>query len=149
MKYLSFSLENYKGISEEISIDISNKKSVSCIIGDNESGKTTILRGLELIGYLCKTFQSLKNGSLLDIRPKGFEFTGKAILSCFVEITEEEINEIKETTIKDRIKEERGILKIIFSYPFKDHYPIKDEQKIEIKIGDSMDNFFYQVSLRK
>ena len=36
MKYLSFSLENYKGISEEISIDISNKKSVSCIIGDNE-----------------------------------------------------------------------------------------------------------------
>ena len=78
MKYTKFTLENFKGISKPVVIDIGGKlKEPLCLVGNNESGKTTILKGIELIGKLCKG-HVLKSGEAANYRPKvGIDFTGK------------------------------------------------------------------------
>ena len=86
MRYSSFFLESYKGIHNRLTLDIDMKAKVPhCIIGNNESGKTTILEGVELISKLCNG-NSLENGDRKRIRPKGNYFTGTvklgAVLSC-------------------------------------------------------------------
>jgi predicted ATP-dependent endonuclease of OLD family len=45
MKYKSFIIKKYKGISEELEIDVSDSRK-KALIGLNESGKSTILKGL-------------------------------------------------------------------------------------------------------
>ncbi len=50
MKYSKFIIKNYKGISQELEIDLS-KKSLVPIIGVNECGKTTILNAICAFDY--------------------------------------------------------------------------------------------------
>ena len=70
MKYINFSFKNYKGIND-LSFDFNaESKKPYCIIGNNESGKTTILKGIELISKLCEG-KSLVNGNRQAICPKG------------------------------------------------------------------------------
>jgi len=62
IQYIKFTLENFKGIVKEVAIDISsNINHPFCFVGNNECGKTTILKDIELIGKLCKGYV-LQNG---------------------------------------------------------------------------------------
>ena len=50
MIYKKFYFKNYKGIKEKVEIDIdANGDKPYCIIGNNEGGKTTILKGINLL----------------------------------------------------------------------------------------------------
>ena len=50
MRYLSFKIENYKGIDGPLIVDI-NKRNLTPLIGVNECGKTTILHGIFAFDY--------------------------------------------------------------------------------------------------
>ena len=74
MYYKSFSIANYKGIKDRLEFDLDvNAEVPHCIIGNNESGKTTILKAIELIGRLCQG-KILQNGARKAIKPKGDGF---------------------------------------------------------------------------
>ena len=92
MKYLSFSLENYKGI-KNFNLNLDKNKPI-VLVGLNESGKTTILEGIEHIGRHCKQLsrkksdQLLTNGELAKIKPRkigGQFFSDKVKFSCTFE----------------------------------------------------------------
>ena len=92
MKYLSFSLENYKGI-KKFSINVNPNQPIS-LVGLNESGKTTILQGIDHIGRHCKQLsinksrQLLDNGDLAKVKPKklpGVFFSDEIKFSCKIE----------------------------------------------------------------
>ena len=46
MIYKKFYFNNYKGI-KETSIELDKKNKLHCIVGINESGKTTLLKAIE------------------------------------------------------------------------------------------------------
>jgi AAA15 family ATPase/GTPase len=70
MIYKKFYFNNYKGIKEKVEIDIdANSDKPYCIIGNNEGGKTTILKGINLIGKLC-VGGKIKDQDLIKIKPK-------------------------------------------------------------------------------
>lgn len=70
MHYKSFTLENYKGISQPVTVSIAGtSKTPTCLVGNNESGKTTLLKGIELIGGLSHGHY-LQNEELAACRPK-------------------------------------------------------------------------------
>lgn len=86
MYYKSFSITNYKGIKErlEFNLDV-NAEVPHCIIGNNESGKTTILKAIELIGRLCQG-DILQNGARKAIKPKGDYFSGSVELGAEMQL---------------------------------------------------------------
>lgn len=55
MKYLSFTITNYRGISEPLTIDL-QKSSLVPLIGINECGKTTILQAIYCFDYINDSF---------------------------------------------------------------------------------------------
>lgn len=109
MKFTSFYFQNYKGIIEKLTIQVS---SLVSLVGNNESGKTTILQGIELIGKLCKHkdgIDYLQNGMRNDIRPKGQSesFTDDIILGASLSVEKTDIdngddilNEVANVTIE-------------------------------------------------
>lgn len=71
------------------------------LVGLNESGKSTILEGIEHIGkYILNIFNNkdhplLTNGDLQKIEPKGLPgdlFNDSIIFSCTIEIEKKEID---------------------------------------------------------
>lgn len=81
MRYLSFSIENYRAINGPICIDIEKSRLIP-IIGVNESGKTTILHAIHAFDYFN---DKNNNGShLVDI--KNFYSTnyGSKVVKPFV-----------------------------------------------------------------
>ena len=60
MIYKKFYFENYKGIKDRLEFEIdANSNKPCCIVGNNESGKTTILKWIKFISQLC-------NGKLFE-----------------------------------------------------------------------------------
>jgi len=51
MKYIRFEIENYRGISEKLTIDL-EKSSLVPLVGINECGKTTILQAIYCFDYI-------------------------------------------------------------------------------------------------
>ncbi len=89
MEYSSFSVKKYKGISDvNIPVNAHNNNPI-CLLGLNESGKTTTLEAINLIGWLCKG-NTLENGLLLAIRPKGDGFSGNIELSASLKLSHQE-----------------------------------------------------------
>lgn len=98
MRYTKFTLKNFKGI-EEVDFDflLKRKKKPAVLLGLNESGKTTILEGIKLIGKHCRHLAkgndgsplSIENGELQAIIPKPQidepAFDGKIELSCVLQ----------------------------------------------------------------
>ena len=85
-KFLSFEFENYKGIKQlTFAISDDNDKPY-CLVGDNEAGKTTILRGIEQICKLC-TGERLVNGDLHRIKPIGVAFSASVVLKATLKYT--------------------------------------------------------------
>lgn len=113
MKYLNFKLQNFKGI-ESLKIKISDKQPL-CLVGMNESGKSTILEGIDLIGRHCellskkKSLPLLENGILAKLKPKkplGFFFSDIIEFSCDIE-QKNKINNLsfKYSFDNDKLKE--------------------------------------------
>ena len=120
MKYLSFSLENYKGIKEKVTIDINDEKSLSCIIGDNSSGKTTILQGIQLIGFFCSG-NKLQPNTSTSIKPKGIIFSGDITFSATIKITDEEMADgFKDSKKRELIKKNSNIIRVEFIYTYNE-----------------------------
>ena len=156
MKFISFKFENFKGI-DSLSLDLQNSKKPICLLGLNESGKTTILQAIYILGKLCRG-NVLENGERLSIRPKGFEFTGDIIFQAEVILEKADItllNEIfKESELSllfSSIKNKK--FKIKFVYSFEDHsfknsnIKINDFSILLDKKGEKLDlyqKFFYQ-----
>lgn len=86
MRYLSFSVDNYRGISSPVTISL-KKQSLYPVIGINESGKTTILHAVFAFDYfndkLNDNGRHLKDvGSLYEVPPKPPLVT--AVVACTV-----------------------------------------------------------------
>ena len=60
MKFTKFRFENYKGLSN-VEIDMLDGKNPICLLGLNESGKTSILKAIHTLGRICKG-EDLNNG---------------------------------------------------------------------------------------
>ena len=139
MIFQSFTLSNYKDISAPVTIEMNSDSSKPyCVIGNNESGKTTILKGIETIGYLFKG-NKLQNGKLIAIRPKGSYFTGKIKLSAVVKIDQAEREQITgkgKQGLLTSLDKTDGTLEITFIYEFKNSEFIK--QATLVAIGDNL-----------
>lgn len=85
MKYTGFYLQNFRGISDELILNVSNDRNKPyCIIGDNEAGKTTILKGIEVIGRLCKG-ETLSSEEVTALRPHITSFSGEMLLGALIQ----------------------------------------------------------------
>ncbi len=93
MKYTKFKIENFKGIqSVEIDIESLSINKAIALVGLNESGKTTILKAVELIGQHCSFLHEkrknpfLENGEINKIKPKTTAsfWNGETKISCWV-----------------------------------------------------------------
>ena len=99
MRYIKFTLKNFKGI-KEVTLDVTQEKPIA-LVGINESGKTTILEGIEYIGEHCKLFNARNSSKVLlervlsdedefqSIIPRDTDtkdtFDGSVELSCVLE----------------------------------------------------------------
>ena len=134
MKYKSFIFENYKGISEKITIDVAD---LSCLVGNNESGKTTILKGIKLIGNLCEGY-ILENGNRNECRPKSDSFTDTIILGANIVFSSQEKNfaNFFKTKMYDNFRQyisdnEDSIVQVLFLYKFENSQFVSDDVKIQ------------------
>ncbi len=151
MQYKSFSLKNYKGIKEHLTFDITTGIRVPhCIIGNNESGKTTILKGIERISKLCKgksieDIMKETKENIHSIKPKGDYFsdavTLRATLSCPKSIIKD-----TERNDKDDDKKLSKYLKngneidisLEFTYEFKNASFVENSHRTNIQFDGSV-----------
>lgn len=112
MKFSKFRIKNYKGISDEIEIDLS-KKSLIPIIGVNECGKTTILNAIcafdfynDSLNNKIKHLNDVKN--LFQINTKSAELTSEMYIeySDLKDIISDYFEKLSE---EDRIKRRKTI----------------------------------------
>lgn len=93
MKYKAFYLENFKGV-DKIRVELKEGIPI-CLLGSNEAGKTTVLRGIECFGQL------LRDASLglqpSEIAPKVFPFNASVILGATVELDKSEVKALMES----------------------------------------------------
>lgn len=135
IKYESFSLENYKGIKEKLTFSLSKNNDIPhCIIGNNESGKTTILKGIQLIDILCKGM-TIDNGRRKAIKPKGDYFSGTvklgAKLSCSSDLLKS--NEKLSKYFKDKSGTK---ISFEFTYKFEDSLFVSGSDKKNIRLNN-------------
>lgn len=143
MHYESFTLENYKGISQAVTVSIEDtSKTPTCLVGNNESGKTTILKGIELIGKLSHGHR-LRDGELAACRPKkAIHYTGTIRLSTRVVFdqadvkgNEEDPSELSELKASLRSNNKRASLEFCFHY--KNSELISSNAMLRVGTSDS------------
>lgn len=100
MKYTKFTIENYKGISGPLGVDL-HKTSLMPIIGVNECGKTTILQAIFSFDYFNDSFnETIRH--LEDVHNLYTTDQKTPKISAKIEITDNEIKEtLKELKEKD------------------------------------------------
>ena len=119
MKFLQMSLYNFKGITDRITIDICDNQKPLTIVGNNECGKTTILKGLELIGKLCKCNEineKLKE-NVSSSKPRRMRFEGTMIFEVIV-VCEEKDKETINGDVIQKLSKNEDKIKIVFSFEF-------------------------------
>jgi predicted ATPase len=143
MKYISFFFENYQGIQQKIDFILS-KDNINTIIGNNESGKTTILKGIRLVYDLIQGLE-LQNGKLAGIRPKSSAFTGKITLGAKLQFNPTEIERITSSKgkrsnneLQEKIQDNDNIVSIEYSFDFINNQ--NRDKSITMKIGESIYN---------
>lgn len=97
MRFTTFSFQNFRGI-EKLEFNITDKENPMCLLGLNESGKTTTLHAISIFGRLVQGGQ-LDDKERLSLRPKGTDFTGKIVLKGFLEFEKEDREAMKNTEI--------------------------------------------------
>lgn len=128
MRYTKFSLQNFRGIKDAVEVDI-DANNLICLVGNNESGKTTILQGIAWIGKLCKG-ERPEVGDLFVVRPKSRGlFTGQITLSAGILFDDEDIIGFQEQAkrrsqkqmigaILQHVQKNAGRIELSFSYSF-------------------------------
>ena len=100
MKYIKFTIENYKGISGPLDVDL-HKTSLMPIIGVNECGKTTILQAIFSFDYFNDSFNKTIR-HLEDVHNLYTTESKTPKISAVIEITDDEIKEtLKQLKEKD------------------------------------------------
>ena len=92
MIYKSFKIKNFKGI-DEVSIDLANSRIIS-LVGLNESGKTSIMEGVQLFYRIAKG-ENPTTEHLNEFRPKGINFSGKIEISATLILEDEDKKKIE------------------------------------------------------
>ena len=135
MIYKKFYFKNYKGINnekiEEVEIDANSNKPY-CIIGNNEGGKTTILKGMEFISCLCRG-EGIQLNELDKIHKKDLYYTGNVIVGAVLEFNKKDV----ETFISNEYTatlQEVNELDIKYEFNFSDVSFVK-ECVITIKLN--------------
>ena len=121
MKFTKFLFENYKGISS-VAIDMTDGKKPICLLGLNESGKTSILQAIETLGRLCKG-KEIQNGERKSMMPKGGKnYTGIVKFQAELELSDKDRmfiqNELKSCEVTFEEDFFKG-LNVCFEYKFK------------------------------
>ena len=101
MKFTRFKIKNFRGVPDAEIVVKDDSKPI-CLLGLNESGKTTILQSISTIGKLCQGKQ-LSDQDILSMRPKGIGFTDTIKLSTNLSLDLEDKKSFKEN-IKSKSK---------------------------------------------
>ncbi len=91
MIYQSFIIKNFKGI-DEVNIELINNRIIT-LVGLNESGKTSIMEGMNLFYRMTKS-EDPSNEQLNEFRPKGINFTGGITISASLLFEKDDIDKI-------------------------------------------------------
>lgn len=93
MRYTKFEIRNFKGI-ERLTIDLSKQpnSNIHTFVGLNESGKTTILEAINIVGH------DWEKGNEHQLTPKHLKasFTGDVSIIAYVEVDQEDNRRILE-----------------------------------------------------
>jgi predicted ATP-dependent endonuclease of OLD family len=129
MKYLKFEIENYRGISRKLSIDL-NENSLIPLIGINECGKTTILQAIYCFDHINDNeYDSAHLGNLINLYQTSS--AGNAIITATLEITKRELETIINiNNERDKNNSEQAKVK---GQVYKEQFIEVDLNKIEFK----------------
>ena len=138
MEYLSFRIENFKGIlDQEIRLDRSPTGRIFTLVGLNESGKTTVLEAISLLESKEKYLESIyqeefRHGNIHDMIPikKKANFNESIKISTEISMSASDIDEIihyVDNNFPFKVNRERfpDTLKIIKEMKFEDSIYIK------------------------
>ena len=112
-----FTFANYRGITGPLEIVVPTDGRPFCLVGDNEAGKTTILRGIEQVGELCRGVQ-LRPDEVDAMRPIGAMFEGLVTLRVEFDGTGLTDNDYKKMDVKKE-KALKGKLVVAFMFDFR------------------------------
>ena len=161
MEYLSFRIENFKGIlNQEIRLDRSPTGRVFTLVGLNESGKTTVLEAISLLVGREKHLESLykeefRHGDVHDMIPikKKANFNESVKISTEISMSDSDIDEIiryvdNNFPFNVNRKLFPDILKITREMKFKDSIYIGTTNRWTLPlIGQSTNNPFLNIPL--
>jgi predicted ATPase len=121
MKYLKFIIKNYKGIKDELTLDLTNlpNSNIFTLVGLNESGKTSILEAIDLL----QNKVSDENAHRMIHKSKKGDFNDIISISAQLELDSDDEKRIKEYCIdKLNYKITRDIenIEITKEYSFKE-----------------------------
>lgn len=131
MKYIGFTIKNYKGIPN-ITLDLTKKPSTNIftLVGLNESGKTTIL---EAINRFAINLTKEEAYTLIP-KSKQYDFSDHVSIQANLEISQDEMNEVK-NLLKNKYKfilsKELGNIKIEKKYNFINSAPAEGEKWLQ------------------
>ncbi len=92
MIYKSFKIKNFKGI-DEVNVDLANSRIIT-LVGLNESGKTSIMEGVQLFYRIAKG-ENPTTEQLNEFRPKGINFSDKIEVSATLILEDEDKKKIE------------------------------------------------------
>ena len=92
MIYKSFKIKNFKGI-DEVNVDLANSRIIT-LVGLNESGKTSIMEGVQLFYRMAKD-ENPTTEQLNEFRPKGINFSGNIEISATLILEDEDKKKIE------------------------------------------------------
>ena len=135
MIYKKFYFENYKGIKDRLEFLIDTKTNKPyCILGNNESGKTTILKGIDFIGKLCHNHQPT-NEEIDNIHKKDSWYTGDVNVGTILAFYKTDIKEEIDQELYPLLNDENE-LELSFFFSYEDS---KCKQKTtEIKLNNNV-----------
>lgn len=135
MIYKKFFFENFKGIQGKLEIELGEKPILASLIGLNESGKTTILKGIKLFYKLAKMDDHKNFFEMSEhwqsFRPKRTNFfTGVLKIGAEIILEEKDLKKLKEKP-QQEIKDKT--LKIAFIQEYKDNNMVKSQRSENIE----------------
>ena len=127
MKFTSFKIKNFRGVPDAEIVVKDDRKPI-CLLGLNESGKTTILKSISTIGKLCQGKQ-LSDQDILSMRPKGIDFTDTIKLSTNLSLDSEDKESFKKIFKVNQQKSQNSYQRMKLPLIFVSSFPIINLKK--------------------